>query len=565
MFRGASTQHGVVISLGDHVVPANGSAALHLRYTARLGRIGEGKGLYRSAPFSLPPGTVPGDTNASRAVMAVTQFEADGARHVFPCIDLPAAKAVFVLERLQVLPGMFAPHTAPHTAPHCTMDQVPVWARALFNTQPVPSTDTACLGTSRQCAVLSFAPTPRMSPYTLAIAVGAMDTARQGRWVGYAAPGRGGLLESPLRAADAALTWLEAYAGVTMPESLPTFQAVAVPGMTWCGVGMRRVSCTSITGPWRIGACCCLTSRAFCFRRCVLCVNMASSSRDQEDADAWDVYRMADVVCHEVTHQVFGNMVTCADWQQLTINEGLASFLEYECIAAVLPAIPAAAMRVRARPPTGALPGTHEGPLRQALTHQLPQLREAVVPAAGRASGGVVTYSKGAAVLAVVEQLLRFQGRRMQDGLRAFVARHAYGVATVDDLVAALLPDSNTSMHAVAWFTQPGLPLLVVDTNATVTSRVVEAHVPCSESLCTVANHLDVRAAPVYTPAAAATNVTWVGLHSGQHQVRRWVMQSWSMVVNVRRWSCRAPMQSTPTHPECTTWCTAALDKGPAS
>lgn len=73
-----------------------------------------------------------------------------------------------------------------------------------------------------------------MSPYTLAIAVGAMDTAQHGRWAGYAAPGRGSLLQAPLAMADAALAWLEGYAGVGMPEALSAFQAVAVPGMTWC-------------------------------------------------------------------------------------------------------------------------------------------------------------------------------------------------------------------------------------------------------------------------------------------------------------------------------------------
>lgn len=243
----------------------------------------------------------------------------------------------------------------------------------------------------------------------------------------------------------------------------------------------------------------------------------------QDNADAWDAFRMANVVCHEVMHQVFGNLVTCADWRHLTVNEGLATNLEYECMAAVLPAAPAAAMRVRAQPPTGALAGTHEGPLRQALAHRLPQLREAVVPAAGRTSGGVVPYSKGATVLAMIEDLLRFQGHSMQDGLKRFVTRHAYGVATVDDLVTALLPGTaSQSVHAslVAWFTQPGLPLLVVGANGSVSSRLLEAHVPCTETLCTVANHLDARTAPVYTPAAAATNVTWVGLHTGQHEVR---------------------------------------------
>ena len=30
---------------------------------------------------------------------------------------------------------------------------------------------------------------------------------------------------------------------------------------------------------------------------------------------------MADVVCHEVAHQWFGNLVTTATWQDLTVNE----------------------------------------------------------------------------------------------------------------------------------------------------------------------------------------------------------------------------------------------------
>lgn len=33
--------------------------------------------------------------------------------------------------------------------------------------------------------------------------------------------------------------------------------------------------------------------------------------------------------------------VTCEDWTQLALNEGVASFMEYQAAAAALPALPA--------------------------------------------------------------------------------------------------------------------------------------------------------------------------------------------------------------------------------
>lgn len=52
---------------------------------------------------------------------------------------------------------------------------------------------------------------------------------------------------------------------------------------------------------------------------------------------AWDLFRCANVICHELAHQWFGNLVTATTWPDLLVNEGLATLMEYGCMAAVLP------------------------------------------------------------------------------------------------------------------------------------------------------------------------------------------------------------------------------------
>lgn len=72
------------------------------------------------------------------------------------------------------------------------------------------------------------------------------------------------------------------------------------------------------------------------------------------------------MICHEIAHQWFGNLVTAASWPDLLVNEGLATLAEYGCMAAVLPSQvgllgAAVLMRGMYGAPAGVSPGVHEG------------------------------------------------------------------------------------------------------------------------------------------------------------------------------------------------------------
>lgn len=57
----------------------------------------------------------------------------------------------------------------------------------------------------------------------------------------------------------------------------------------------------------------------------------------QSDADTRR--RVSYVISHEIAHQWFGNVVTNADWSDLYVQEGLATFLGYRCVDTVYPAL----------------------------------------------------------------------------------------------------------------------------------------------------------------------------------------------------------------------------------
>ena len=46
---------------------------------------------------------------------------------------------------------------------------------------------------------------------------------------------------------------------------------------------------------------------------------------------------IAAVIAHELSHMVFGNLLTCQWWSDTWLNEGLARFLQYEILHDIMP------------------------------------------------------------------------------------------------------------------------------------------------------------------------------------------------------------------------------------
>ncbi len=157
------------------------------------------------------------------------------------------------------------------------------------------------------------------------------------------------------------------------------------------------------------------------------------------------------VVAHEYFHNWTGNRVTCRDWFQLSLKEGLTVFRDQEFSADVASR---AVKRIR--------------DVRLLRTHQF---AEDAGPMAHPVRPGsyieisnfytVTVYNKGAEVIRMLHTLLGHE--RFQAGMRIYFERHDGEAVTTDDFVAAMEAASGMDLGQFRrWYTQAGTPVLEV-------------------------------------------------------------------------------------------------------
>jgi aminopeptidase N len=162
------------------------------------------------------------------------------------------------------------------------------------------------------------------------------------------------------------------------------------------------------------------------------------------DADFENIDR---VVAHEYFHNWTGNRVTCRDWFQLSLKEGLTVFRDQEFGADAHDPSVARIREVRAlravQFPEDAGPMAH--PVRPAAYMEINNFYTATV------------YEKGAEVVRMIQTLI---GRAaFRAGMDEYFRRHDGEAVTCDDFLAAMQAASGFDFTQFArWYAQPGTP-----------------------------------------------------------------------------------------------------------
>ncbi|CEM00603.1 unnamed protein product [Vitrella brassicaformis CCMP3155] len=165
-----------------------------------------------------------------------------------------------------------------------------------------------------------------------------------------------------------------------------------------------------------------------------------------------DYERIMGVIAHEYFHNWTGNRVTCRDWFQLTLKEGLTVFRDQEfsrdMASAAVKRIEDIIMLRSRQFPEDAGPMAH--PIRPESYIAMDNFYTATV------------YEKGAEVIRMYQTLLSKHGFRK--GMDLYFTRHDGQAVTCDDFRAAMA-DANTSdlKQFERWYLQAGTPVVTVE------------------------------------------------------------------------------------------------------
>jgi aminopeptidase N len=185
-----------------------------------------------------------------------------------------------------------------------------------------------------------------------------------------------------------------------------------------------------------------------------------------ETATDSDYQGIEAVIAHEYFHNWTGNRVTCRDWFQLSLKEGLTVFRDQLFSA-----------------DQGSAAVCRIGNIRTLRAAQFPEdagpLAHPVQPQSYLRIDNFYTatvYNKGAEVIRMMHTLLGPEGFRR--GMDAYIARNDNQAATIGDFLAAMQEGGGVDLGGFErWYSQAGTPELTVDDRYDPVTRTYELDV----------------------------------------------------------------------------------------
>ncbi|XP_075288117.1 aminopeptidase N [Opisthocomus hoazin] len=366
------------------------------------------------------------DQSGVKKVVATTQMQAADARKAFPCFDEPAMKANFTVTLI---------YPSDHQA---------------ISNMPARTTQQQVIN-GENWTVTEFQTTPKMSTYLLAFIVSQFDHVHNtsgdvliriwGRPEAIA-EGQGSYAQEKT---GPILSFFERHYNTAYP--LPKSDQVGLPDFN-----------AGAMENWGLVT----------YRENALLFDENYSSISNKE-------RVVTVIAHELAHQWFGNLVTLRWWNDLWLNEGFASYVEYLGANSAEPSWDIKDLMV--------LNEVYTVMATDALTTSHPlsfDEDEINTPAQISEVFDSIAYSKGASVLRMLSDFLTED--LFKEGLQSYLHTFAYGNTVYTDLWFHLqeavtrnnfwLPDTISNIMD-RWTLQMGFPVVTVNT---LTGAVSQSH-----------------------------------------------------------------------------------------